>query len=82
VRIRPANIADLPTVLDTEQAANVLRISRERVCDLANEGRLHRLQYSKRDFLFWSEEIERFLAEQSGHVREILDGCLLTSEPS
>jgi hypothetical protein len=65
VRIRPARIADLPTVLDSEQAANVLRVSREAVCRLANEGQLHRLAYSRRDFLFWQGEILRYLSEQS-----------------
>lgn len=73
-RITPARIEHLPTVLDADQAANVLRISREAVCRLANEGRIHRLDYSKRDFLFWSEEIERFLADQSGHLQELV--CL------
>jgi maltose-binding protein MalE len=69
-RIHPANLADLPTVLDAGQAGDVLRISREAVCRLANEGQLQRLAYAKRDFLFYAEEVVRFLAEQSRPTRE------------
>lgn len=71
-RIEPARLDDLPTVLDADEVANVLRISREAVCRLANEGELHRLTYSRREFLFWSEEIVRFLAGSSGHLNVLL----------
>lgn len=81
-RITPARIEDLPTVLSADQVADVLRVSRERVCALANEGTLHRLSYAKRDFLFWRDAVLRFLAEQSGGVREILEGELLPKEPT
>lgn len=59
-RIRPANLADLPSVLDARQASNVLRVSIERVRDLADEGILRRLTYS-RQLLFAADELERFL---------------------
>lgn len=67
-RITPAKLEELPTVLDADQVADVLRISREAVCRLANEGKLRRLSYSRREFLFWRDEIERFLADSSGHL--------------
>lgn len=64
-RIQPANLADLPTVLDSEQASSVLRISVERVRAYTNSGDLKRLRYS-RDYLYDAEEVRRFLREQTG----------------
>jgi len=64
-RIEPARLEDLPTVLDADEVANVLRISRERVCELVNSGRLRRLEYSKRAVLIWADELRRFLADES-----------------
>jgi hypothetical protein len=61
-RIRPANVADLPTVLDTEQAANVLRMSIERVRAYTGESERHlrRLKYT-REYLYDVREVLRFL---------------------
>lgn len=66
-RIAPANLADLPSVLDTQQTANVLRVSVERVRELANSGELARLDYSS-DFLFASFAVRRYLREHSAAV--------------
>ena len=63
-RIVPANLADLPSVLDAEQMANVLRISIERVRELTNAGHLRRLTYS-RSFLYDARAARRFLREAS-----------------
>ena len=61
-RIRPANVSDLPSVLDTEQAANVLRMSVERVRAFTGESERHlrRLKYS-REYLYDVREVLRFL---------------------
>ena len=59
-RIIPANLDELPSVLDTRQASNVLRVSVERVRRLTAEGELRRLTYS-RQYLYSSGEIVRFL---------------------
>jgi excisionase family DNA binding protein len=65
-RRRPAaKLDELPTVLDTQQVANVLRCSRDVVRKLVAEGRLHRLDYSNHDFLFYCEELQRFLRQAS-----------------
>ncbi len=61
-RIEPANLADLPTVLDTAQASNVLRVSVERVRELTKAGRLRNLAYSS-DYLYDAREVLRFLEE-------------------
>jgi hypothetical protein len=63
-RIAPANLADLPSVLDTQETANVLRVSVERVRELANSGDLERLDYT-RDFLFAAFAVRRYLREHS-----------------
>lgn len=62
--IQPVNLNDLPSVLDVEQASNVLRVSVERVRDLTNQGKLRRLRYT-RQFLYDAREILRFLSEQT-----------------
>ncbi len=67
-RITPANLRDLPSVLDTQEVANVLRISVERVRELANSGELERLDYTS-DFLFASFAVARYMRE---HSRAIL----------
>ena len=59
-RIIPANLRELPTVLDAAQASNVLRISVARVRVLTHAGELRRLTYS-RQMLYSSREIVRFL---------------------
>ena len=59
-RIQPANLAELPSVLDARQASNVLRVSIEHVRVLAAAGALRRLTYS-RQLLFAADEVERFL---------------------
>lgn len=64
-RIQPINLAELPTVLDVDDLSDVLRISKERVARLADDGTLQRLAYSPRRLLVWSEEVLRFLAESS-----------------
>ena len=61
-RIEPANLRDLPSVLDTQQTANVLRVSVERVRELAKAGRLRNLAYSS-DYLYDAREVLRFLEE-------------------
>lgn len=63
-RIQPVRLTDLPSVLDVEQASNVLRVSVERVRDLTNQGQLRRLRYT-RQFLYDAREILRFLEEQT-----------------
>ena len=61
-RIQPANVRDLPTVLDSAQAANVLRMSVERVRAYTGDGerRLSRLKYTN-DYLYDVREVLRFL---------------------
>lgn len=66
-RIQPANLADLPSVLDSEQAANVLRISVEKVREFTRTGRLRRLLYTS-DFLYDAREIRRFLREETAEA--------------
>jgi hypothetical protein len=63
-RINPANLADLPTVLNTQQVSDVTIMSLERVRRAANAGELRRLDYST-DFLFHSEEVARYLREHT-----------------
>lgn len=63
-RIQPVKLTDLPSVLDVEQASNVLRVSVERVRELTKQGQLRRLRYT-RQFLYDAREILRFLAEQT-----------------
>ncbi len=67
-RIAPARIQELPTVLDAEQVADVLRIGVERVRKLTQEGALRRLSYS-RIYLYDYREVLRFLKESTD------DGC-------
>lgn len=64
-RIAPANLRDLPTVLDSEQMANVLRVSIERVRELTEAGELRRLTYT-RSLLYPAWEARRFLRAHSG----------------
>lgn len=64
-RIKPTNLRNLPTVLDSEQAGNVLRVSVQTVRKLARDGRLRRLRYSPRDYYFHNKEVERFLRDQT-----------------
>ena len=63
-KIHPANLCDLPSVLDTAQAASVLRVDVCTVRKLTKDGRLTRLAYSPR-FLFDAREILRFLAAET-----------------
>jgi len=63
-RIQPANLKDLPSVLDTKQAARVLRISVEQVRKFTAEGRLQRLVYSPR-FLYDARQVLQFLEEST-----------------
>ncbi len=63
-RIEPANLRELPSVLDAEEMANVLRISVERVRKLTASGELRRLTYS-RALLYDAREALRFLAEHT-----------------
>lgn len=64
-RIEPANLRDLPSVLDTQQMANVLRVSIERVRELTEAGELRRLTYT-RSLLYPAWEARRFLRAHSG----------------
>ena len=63
-RIQPTRLEDLPSVLDVEQASDVLRVSVERVRELTKQGQLRRLRYT-RQFLYDSREIRRFLRDQT-----------------
>lgn len=63
-RIEPANLRDLPSVIDAEQMANVLRVSIERVRALTASGELRRLTYS-RTLLYDAREALRFLEEST-----------------
>jgi len=62
-RIRPANLASMPSVLDVEQVSNVLRISVERVRELTKSGELHRLSYSSNVFLYDPRELLRLMQD-------------------
>lgn len=64
-RIQPANLADLPSVLDVEQTSNVLRCSVERVRALTRDGSLRRLAYLQTAWIYDAEEVRRFLRVQS-----------------
>jgi len=68
-RINPANIQDLPSVLDPQQTADVLRYSIESVRELANLGLLHRLCYTS-NLLFDAREVRRFLRWSTEQSRE------------
>ena len=59
-RIKPAKLDRLPSVLDTQQVSDTLRISVERVRELTRLGLLHRLRYS-RDYRYAKCEVRRFL---------------------
>ena len=63
-RIKPANLCQLPSVLDTKEAASVLRVDVCTVRELTKDGRLRRLAYSPR-FYYYNREVERFLEEQT-----------------
>ena len=62
-RIDASRLDEQPTVLDTKQAANVLRMSQRRVREEANAGNLRRLTYSASDYLFSDEEVRRYIRE-------------------
>lgn len=63
-RITPLNVADLPSVVDTAEVANVLRVSQDTVRRLTAAGLLRRLAYSTRH-LYDVREVLRFLEEQT-----------------
>jgi hypothetical protein len=63
-RITPLNVDDLPSVLDTAQVANVLRVRQDKVRQLTAAGLLRRLAYSPRH-LYDKREVLRFLEEQT-----------------
>jgi len=63
-KIQPANLRALPSVLDTKEAASLLRVDAQTVRKLTKDGRLRRLAYSPR-FLFDAREILRFLAAET-----------------
>jgi hypothetical protein len=63
-RITPANLADMPSVLDSQQAADVLRMGVERVRAYTNAGVLHRLRYT-RSYLYSAQELLRFMDAMS-----------------
>ena len=65
VRIDPADLFKLPTVLDTADLMNVLRIGENHVRQLVEAGQLRRLKYS-REVKVYRGEVLRFLREQSG----------------
>jgi excisionase family DNA binding protein len=58
-------MSDLPLILDTEEVAEALRISQQRVRELVASGALRRLRYT-RVILVHRDELLRFLAEQTG----------------
>jgi hypothetical protein len=63
-RIAPVDILQLPTVLDTADLRNVLRVGENRVRELVACGLLHRLSYS-REIKVYRGEVLRFLREQT-----------------
>lgn len=63
-----ARLEDLPTVLDTEQICDVLRVGERTVRDLVNSGRLGRLAYSQGNILVDSRELRRFLHDETVHT--------------
>lgn len=63
-----ARLEDLPTVLDTEQICDVLRVGERTVRDLVNSGRLGRLAYSQGNILVDSRELRRFLRDETVHT--------------
>ena len=54
-----ANLDELPSVLDAEQVARVLRVRPARVRELSQNGELSRLAYT-RVYLFSSDEVRAF----------------------
>lgn len=64
-RISPADVLRLPTVLDTADLMNVLRIGENRVRELVATGQLGRLRYS-REIKVYRGEVLRFLRDQTG----------------
>ena len=63
-RIEPVDILHLPTVLDTTDLMNVLRVGENRVRDLVACGLLRRLRYS-REIKVYRGEVLRFLRDQT-----------------
>jgi len=63
-RIEPVDIRQLPTVLDTADLMNVLRVGENRVRELVACGLLRRLVYS-REIKVYRGEVLRFLREQT-----------------
>lgn len=64
-RTSSARLEDLPSVLDTEQLCDVLRVGANTIRDLVNSGRLGRLAYSQTAILVDSREVRRFLRDQT-----------------
>jgi hypothetical protein len=63
-RIEPVDLLHLPTVLDTADLMNVLRVGENRVRHLVAGGALRRLRYS-REIKVYRGEVLRFLREQT-----------------
>ncbi len=63
-RIEPVDLLHLPTVLDTGDLMNVLRVGENRVRHLVGCGALRRLRYS-REIKVYRGEVLRFLREQT-----------------
>jgi len=63
-RITPRNFAELPSVLDSDEVSDVLRINVNRVRELTRGGRLRRLSYSA-NYLYDAREVMRFLEEET-----------------
>lgn len=61
----PARLEELPTVLDSAEAMSVLRIGKVRLGELVAAGRIRRLAYDSRQYLFDSREIRRFLRSET-----------------
>jgi hypothetical protein len=72
-RIAPANLADLPSVLNTQDVSNVLRVSPGVVQRMAREGELPHLDYS-RNLLFAASAIRRYLREHSVALKRAAGG--------
>ena len=68
-----ANLDELPSVLDAEQVARVLRVRPARVRELSQNGELSRLAYT-RVYLFSSDEVRAFLARQTAKAEKNAQG--------
>ena len=63
-RIEPVDLLHLPTVLDTADLMNVLRVGENRVRALVACGLLRRLRYSH-EIKVYRGEVLRFLRDQT-----------------